>query len=79
MVLIDAGIRGSSRKIADYMKGLGKNPSEIRYIFITHTDPDHFGGAAEMKKMTGAKLVIHIGDFPVLKALRQAQKQKPIF
>ena len=66
MVLVDTGMRGSSKQVERYLKGLGKNLSEIRYIFITHTDPDHFGGAAKIKKMTGAKLVIHIGDAPVL-------------
>ena len=66
MILVDAGMRGSRRKIADYLQGLGKNPSEIRYIFITHTDPDHFGGALEMKKFTGAKVVIHAGEMPAL-------------
>jgi hydroxyacylglutathione hydrolase len=66
MVLIDAGMRGSSRKIADYVNGLGKNPSDIKYIVMTHSDIDHIGGAAETKQLTGAKLVIHAGDAPVL-------------
>jgi glyoxylase-like metal-dependent hydrolase (beta-lactamase superfamily II) len=66
LILIDAGIRGSSRKIADYVKGLGKNPADIKYIVLTHSDIDHVGGAAEVKKLTGAKLVIHTLDAPVL-------------
>jgi glyoxylase-like metal-dependent hydrolase (beta-lactamase superfamily II) len=66
MVLIDTGMRGSSQKVERYLKGLGKNLSEIKYIFITHADLDHVGGAAKMKKLTGAKLVIHAGDALVL-------------
>src|SRR5208283_1556924 len=66
MVLIDCGMRGSSRKLADYLQGLGKNPSDIKYIVLTHSDIDHIGGAAEIKQITGAKLVIHEGDAPVL-------------
>ena len=66
MVLIDAGMRGSSKILANYLKKLGKNLSDIKYIFITHADIDHVGGAAEMKKTTGAKLVIHAGDAGVL-------------
>jgi hydroxyacylglutathione hydrolase len=66
MVLIDAGMRGSSRKIADYLQRLGKNPSDIKYVILTHSDIDHVGGAAEMKKITGAKLVIHAGDADVI-------------
>jgi glyoxylase-like metal-dependent hydrolase (beta-lactamase superfamily II) len=45
---------------------MGKNLSDIKYIFITHADIDHVGGAAEMKKMTGAKLVIHQAETGVL-------------
>jgi glyoxylase-like metal-dependent hydrolase (beta-lactamase superfamily II) len=66
MVLIDAGMRGSSRKIADFVKRLGKNPADIKYIVLTHSDIDHVGGAVEVKKLTGAKLVIHALDAPVL-------------
>jgi glyoxylase-like metal-dependent hydrolase (beta-lactamase superfamily II) len=66
MVLVDAGMRGSSRKVATYLQKLGKNLSDIKYIFITHADIDHIGGAAEMKKTTGAKLVIHAGDAGIL-------------
>ncbi len=66
MVLIDSGMRGSSRKLADYLHGFGKNPSDIKYIMLTHSDIDHVGGAAEIKQITGAKLVIHECDAPVL-------------
>jgi len=66
MVLVDAGMRGSSRNVSKYLTKMGKNLSDIKYIFITHADIDHVGGAAEMKKTTGAKLVIHAGDAGVL-------------
>jgi len=66
IVLIDTGMRGSSKKIGSYMKGLGKNLTDIKYIVITHPDIDHVSGAAEMKKLTGARLIIHIGDVPAL-------------
>jgi glyoxylase-like metal-dependent hydrolase (beta-lactamase superfamily II) len=59
-------MRGSSRKVEKYLKEMGKNLSDIKYIFITHADIDHVGGAAEMKKMTGAKLVIHQAETGVL-------------
>ena len=76
--LIDAGMRGSSRIVAKYVQKLGKNPSDIKYIFITHADIDHIGGAAEMKKMTGAKLVIHAGDAGVLAGTDKGRKLKGV-
>jgi glyoxylase-like metal-dependent hydrolase (beta-lactamase superfamily II) len=76
--LIDAGMRGSSGKVAKYLKKLGKNPSDIKYIFITHADIDHIGGASEMKKSTGAKLVIHAGDDGVLAGTDKGRKLKGV-
>ena len=53
LVLIDAGMRGSSKKIESYLKTLGKSLSDIKYIFITHADPDHISGAMEIKELSG--------------------------
>ena len=58
LVLIDAGMRGSSKKIESYLKTMGKSPSDIKYIFITHADPDHISGSTEMKKLTGEALSV---------------------
>lgn len=76
IVLIDTGMRGSSKKIGSYLKGLGKKPSDIKYIFITHADLDHVGGAAAIKKLTGAKLVIHAGDAGVLSGTSKGRTLK---
>jgi hydroxyacylglutathione hydrolase len=66
MLLIDTGMPGNGRKIVNYIKALGKEPSNLDYIILTHADIDHIGSAAEMKTLTGAKLVIHSSDAPVL-------------
>jgi glyoxylase-like metal-dependent hydrolase (beta-lactamase superfamily II) len=66
IVLIDTGMRGSGKKISAYLKQLGKQPADIKYIFVTHPDMDHVGGLSEIKKLTGAKVVIHAADEPAL-------------
>jgi len=76
MVLVDAGMRGSSRNVSKYLTKMGKNLSDIKYIFITHADIDHIGGAAEMKKATGAKLVVHAGDAGVLAGTAKGRNLK---
>ncbi len=66
MLVVDTGMPGNAGKIIDYVKSLHKNPSDIKYVFLTHGDIDHIGSAAKLKTITGAKLVIHAGDAPIL-------------
>jgi hydroxyacylglutathione hydrolase len=44
---------------------------KVTMIFNTHCHCDHSGGNAEMMKLTGAPLVCHEADLPLLRALPQ--------
>jgi glyoxylase-like metal-dependent hydrolase (beta-lactamase superfamily II) len=66
MLVIDTGMPGNGNRIRNYIKGLGKKLSDINCVVLTHADIDHVGSAAEIKKMTSAKLAIHEDDAAVL-------------
>jgi hydroxyacylglutathione hydrolase len=66
MLVIDTGMPGNGKKIANYVERLGKDPANISYIILTHADIDHIGSAAELKQMTRAKLAIHNADALIL-------------
>lgn len=67
MLAIDTAMPGNAKRIAAYVEGLGKNVSNIKFIILTHADIDHVGSAAELKRMTGARLAIHADDAPILR------------
>jgi hydroxyacylglutathione hydrolase len=66
MLVIDTGMPGNAKKTISYIRALGRDPSDIEYIVLTHSDIDHIGSAAELKKITGARLAIHRDDALVL-------------
>ena len=66
MSVIDTGMPGNAKRIAAYVRGLGSGPSDIKLIVLTHADLDHIGSAAELKRMTGARLAIHANDARIL-------------
>ncbi len=57
LTLIDAGLaRSGPKKVLAEIAAIGRKPSDLKRILITHTDPDHTGGAAELKRLTGARI-----------------------
>jgi len=65
MVLVDAGMRGSSRKVEKYLKEWGKI-YPIKYILLPMLTSTHVGGAGGNEKNDRAKLVIHQAETGVL-------------
>lgn len=66
IVVIDSGMPGNANRIVKYIRGLGRNETDVCYAVFTHADVDHVGSAAELKKLTGAKVAIHAGDAPII-------------
>lgn len=77
LTLIDTGMVGSGPKILAALQALGKQPTDLRRIIVTHCHPDHAGGLAEVKQATGAPAAMHALDIGDVQAGRPGPQLKP--
>lgn len=75
-VVIDTGMPGNEKRIAEYAKGVGVEPSALQFIVLTHPDIDHSGSAAKLKSLTNAKVAIHEADAPRLAGEKKLKEVK---
>src|SRR5438094_2443283 len=50
LVLVDTGMPGSENRILKAVADLGREPSDVKLILLTHRHWDNIGSAAALKK-----------------------------
>jgi glyoxylase-like metal-dependent hydrolase (beta-lactamase superfamily II) len=68
VTLVDCGLKGAPCKLVAALAELGKTPSDVRRIVLTHAHADHAGGAAKMRRTTAAPLAVHDADAAYLRS-----------
>jgi metallo-beta-lactamase class B len=69
-ILIDGAMEESAAQIAANIRRLGFRMEDVRYLLVNHAHWDHAGGLAELKRLSGAKLLASAGDKPELESGR---------
>ncbi|MGZ6976532.1 MAG: MBL fold metallo-hydrolase [Acidimicrobiia bacterium] len=61
LTVVDPGLPGpkSWRSLKERLKTAGYGVKDIHTVVVTHSHPDHFGGAGRIKKEAGAELITH--------------------
>src|SRR3990172_5186432 len=59
--LVDPGLPGPAtwRAIQDRLRRAGLSPRHVHTVIVTHSHPDHFGGAVRLARESGAEIVAH--------------------
>ena len=70
LTLIDVGWAKAPATLLNAVAELGRKPGDIKRIVLTHAHPDHVQGAAELRRRTGARILIHADDSAWLEAGR---------
>ena len=55
LTLIDTGLPHREKAILTYVTSMGKSAQDVKRIILTHSDLDHIGSLAALKKLTGAR------------------------
>jgi len=58
-MLVDSGSNGSEARILEAISNSGLTPGDLKLLILTHAHFDHAGSAAELKRQTGCRIVIH--------------------
>lgn len=69
-ILIDGGMEESAAQVAANIEKLGFRLRDVKILLINHAHWDHSGGLAELKRLTGARLLASAADKPGLEAGR---------
>lgn len=76
--LIDSGIAGSEKIIEKYLHFIGRNISDIKEIFLTHSQPDHIGGAADIQKNSNCKVYAPMPEVEWIQDIDLQYRERPI-
>jgi glyoxylase-like metal-dependent hydrolase (beta-lactamase superfamily II) len=62
LTLVDVGWASASRRLLSVVADLGRKPSDIKRVVLTHAHADHVQGAGLLRRLTGARILVHHAD-----------------
>ena len=62
LTLLDTGTRRDPERIVRAIRKVGRSPSDVRQIVVTHSHGDHAGGASRMRELCEAPVVAGAAD-----------------
>jgi len=71
--LVDTLFEGDARLVLDALHRLGRSPTDIKRIAITHAHRSHLGGLATLKRASGATVYGHRWEADIIAGDRRAQ------
>lgn len=76
--LIDAGVAGSAPSLFAMVRETGRDPDEVSILVLTHSHPDHLGGAPAVQQATGCIIAAHPAEVAWIEDPDLQEKERPI-
>jgi glyoxylase-like metal-dependent hydrolase (beta-lactamase superfamily II) len=76
LTLIDTLLEKDGRDVLAELKLMGKQPTDIKHIILTHAHQSHLGGLAELKKLSGARVYSHDWEADIIQGKRKVEVPK---
>src|SRR5262245_37646313 len=74
LMMIDSSQEPYVDHVLDNIRNLGFDPKDVKYVLIVHGHLDHFGGAARIKELSGARVGLTEADW---KMVDEYARQQP--
>jgi hydroxyacylglutathione hydrolase len=78
ITLVDTGVAGCETRIFDYIRSTGRDPSEIALILLTHSHPDHIGGARAIQQATRCSIAAHPAERAWIEDVNLQNRERPV-
>ena len=76
--LIDTGVKGCDKKIGEYIHKNGRSRQTINTVLLTHSHPDHIGGAKALKHIYGCQICSCAGEKNWVEDIDLQYRERPI-
>ena len=77
LIMIDSSQEPYVEHVLENIRNLGFDPKDVKYVLIVHGHLDHFGGAARIKQLSGARIGLTEEDWKMVDAVAEQQRQNP--
>lgn len=73
LTLVDTLLDADGRGVLEELKLMGREPSDIKRIILTHAHQSHLGGLVALKEATGARVYAHDWEAEIIAGRRKVQ------